>query len=350
MKKTAALALLAGVSAVASAQSSSNVTLFGVMDVGVRYVKNGDQKVKSVSSNGVQTSRLGFRGVEDLGGGLKAGFWLETGLNPDNGTTSDSARLWNRRSTVSLSGSFGELRLGRDTTPTFNGYADYDAFGTNGVGAADKFVNKLGTGVDTNVRADNLVSYFTPNNIGGFYGQFSAAAPEGTPGKKYFGGRVGFAAGALDVSGSYGQTTVSPLPGTGEDKYKFGSIGAAYDFKVAKLTGYLSQAKYADQKVRIANVGVLVPVGPAGTVRASFVDANASGHTPTGASIDNNDARQWAVGYLHDLSKRTTLYGTYARVNNKNAAAYVVDGNPALPSPNTGKDSQGLEFGIRHRF
>ncbi len=348
MKKTAALALLAGVSALAHAQS--NVTLFGVVDAGVRYVKNGDVKVKSASTNGVQTSRLGFRGVEDLGEGLKAGFWLETGLNPDTGTTSDGARFWNRRSTVSLLGNFGEVRLGRDVTPTFTGYADYDVFGTNGVGAADKFVSKLGTNVDTNVRADNMVSYLTPSGIGGFYGQVSIAAGEGTNGKKYIGGRAGFAAGALDVSGSYGQTEVSQLFGTTSDKYKLGSIGASYDFKVVKLLGYFSQAKYAATKVTIANIGASIPAGPQGTVRVSFINANASGHTGTGASIDKNDATQFALGYQYDLSKRTALYTTVSRVNNKEGAAYVVDGNPALPSPNNGKDSSGVEVGIRHRF
>jgi predicted porin len=347
MKKTAALALLAGVSAVAHAQS--NVTLFGVVDVAARYTKNGDNNVTSLASNGVQTSRLGIRGVEDLGGGLKAGFWLETGLNPDNGTTSDGSRFWNRRSTVSLLGNFGEVRLGRDTTPTFTGYADYDPFGTNGVADASKFVNKGGTNVDTNVRADNLASYFLPSGIGGVYGQVSAAAGEGTAGKKYYGGRIGYAAGPLDVSASYGQTDVSPLPGTGEDKYKLGSIAASYDFKVVKLTGYVTQVKYADEKLTIANIGALVPVGP-GTIRVGYVNANASGHTPTGVSLEDSDAQQFAVGYLYDLSKRTSLYTTVARVNNKNGAAYVVDSNPALPSPNNGKDSTGFEVGIRHRF
>lgn len=347
MKKTAALAVLAGVSALAHAQS--NVTLFGVVDVAARYTKNGDEKVKSLASNGAQTSRLGIRGVEDLGDGLKAGFWLETGLNPDTGTTSDGSRFWNRRSTASLMGGFGEVRLGRDLTPVFTGYADYDVFGTNGVGAADKFVSKLGTNVDTNVRADNMVSYFLPSGIGGVYGQVSVAAGEGTAGKKFAAGRIGYAAGALDVSGSYGQTDVSPLAGTGEDKYKIGSLAASYDFKVVKLMGYVTRAKYADEKLTIANIGAQVPVGP-GAVRVSYINANASGHTPTGASIEDNDASQVAVGYLYDLSKRTSLYSTVSRINNKNAAAYVVDGNPALPNPNTGKDSTGFEVGIRHRF
>lgn len=347
MKKIAALALLAGVSAVAQAQST--VMLFGVVDAAVRRVKNGDDSVTSLASNGAQTSRLGFRGIEDLGGGLKAGFWLETGLNPDTGTTSDSSRFWNRRSTVSLSGAFGEVRLGRDLAPTFTGYADYDAFGTNGVADASKFVTKLGTNADTTVRADNMVSYFLPSGINGLYGQLSVAAGEGTAGKKYYGGRIGFAGGPLDVSASYGQTTVTPLAGTSEDKYTLGSLAASYDFGVAKLTGYVSRTKYDDVKVTIANIGAWVPMGP-GALRVSYVNANASGLTSAGVAIDDNDANQFAIGYVYDLSKRTELYTTAARVNNKKAAAYVVDGNPALPSPNAGKDSTGFEFGIRHRF
>jgi predicted porin len=339
--------VLAGVSALAHAQS--NVTLFGVVDVAARYTKNGDDNVKSLASNGLQTSRVGLRGVEDLGDGLKAGFWLETGLNPDSGTTSDSARFWNRRSTVNLTGSFGELRLGRDLTPTFTGYADFDAFGTNGVAAADKFVSALGTNADTRVRADNMASYFLPGQLGGVYGQVSVAAGEGTAGKKYVGGRIGYAAGALDVSASYSRTEVSPLAGSTEDQYKLGSLAASYDFTVLKLTGYVSQAKYADQKLTIANIGASIPLGP-GAVRVSYIHADASGRTTAGVSTEDDDASQIALGYVYDLSKRTALYSTVARVNNKKAAAYAVDSNPALPKPNNGKDSTGFEVGIRHRF
>ena len=85
MKKFALLAVLAGISASAAAQSS--VTLFGILDINARYVKNGDLKVKSLSTDGVNSSRLGVRGVEDLGDGLKAGFWLESAVNPDTGTS-----------------------------------------------------------------------------------------------------------------------------------------------------------------------------------------------------------------------------------------------------------------------
>src|SRR5882672_574647 len=216
MKKFATMAVLAAASVGAYAQST--VTLFGVLDVNARYVKNGDQKIKSLSGNGVNTSRLGVRGTEDLGDGLKAGFWLETGLNVDSGTQSDATRFWNRRATVSLSGNFGEVRLGRDYTPTYLGYSDYDPFGDNGLAASGKFDSSLGTARDTGTRADNQIMYLTPGNLGGFYGRAAVAAGEGTAGKKYYGGRAGWAAGPIDVSASYGQTTVAPL--LGDDKLR----------------------------------------------------------------------------------------------------------------------------------
>jgi predicted porin len=317
--------------------------VFGIVDLGVRHVKNGDNSLSSLSSNGVNTSRLGFRGIEDLGDGLKGGFWLETGLNPDTGTSSDSTRFWNRRATASLIGGFGELRLGRDYTPTYTGFSDYDAFGSNGVGATDKFASALGTTADTITRADNQASYFLPSNLGGVYGQASVAAGEGVSGKKYYGGRVGYAAGPLDVSVSYGQTTVTPLAGT-DDKFKFANVGAAYDFRVLKLTGFYSEMKVGSQKLDVTNLGALIPAGP-GSVRVGYIHANAKGN-----GTDSNDANQVALGYLYDMSKRTSLYATAARVNNKGNARFVVDGNPALPNPNPASDSTGYEVGMRHRF
>ncbi|WP_246312262.1 porin [Pseudaquabacterium terrae] len=345
MKHIAAFALLATAAVAASAQS--NVTLFGVVDVAARHVKNGDNTLRSLSGNGLNSSRLGFRGVEDLGGGLKAGFWLEHGFNVDTGTQSDAARFWNRRSTVSLSGGFGELRLGRDFTPTYTGFADYDVFGTNGVADAGKFNSVLGTNADTATRSDNEVSYFTPGNLGGFRAQVSFAPSEKVAGKKYMGGRVAYGAGPLDVSLAYGQTTVTPS--AGEDKYKFVVLGGSYDFGVAKLTGYVSQAEFANLEMQVANIGVQVPLGQ-GILRASYIRADASGRTAAGANTENNDANQIALGYVYNLSKRTALYTTVARVNNKAGATFVVSGGPALPSPNNGKDSTGVDFGLRHSF
>jgi predicted porin len=150
------LAALGAFAGAASAQSS--VTLFGIVDVGARAVKNGDgSTVKSLTSNGLATSRLGFRAVEDLGDGLKAGFWLESEVASDTGTAGSSAgtfanstatsnaKFFNRRATVGLTGPFGEVRLGRDYTPTYSNLAAFDSYGAVGVGSIKNVIGLTST-------------------------------------------------------------------------------------------------------------------------------------------------------------------------------------------------------------
>ena len=125
MKKSLTAIAALAVTGLAAAQSS--VTMFGVVDAGVSYQSatsrdaatgaSSKQTRTTLSNSGYNSSRIGFRGTEDLGGGLAASFWLEAPITNDDGATGIST--FNRRSTVSLSGGFGELRLGRDYTPTF---------------------------------------------------------------------------------------------------------------------------------------------------------------------------------------------------------------------------------------
>ena len=164
MKKSLiALAVLAAAGA-ASAQSS--VTLFGIVDATVQRVSNSDggPSVTRLTNSGYNSSRLGFRGTEDLGGGMSASFWLEAGMNNDDGqgaatnTNNQASRCrllacngrqgltFNRRSTVSLAGGWGELRLGRDYTPQFWNLTVFDPFGTNGAGTTQT-LNSIITGV-----------------------------------------------------------------------------------------------------------------------------------------------------------------------------------------------------------
>jgi predicted porin len=338
--------LIAAAGGNAFAQASSSVTLFGVVDAGVRQVKNGGSDISFGSTNGLNSSRLGVRGTEDLGGGLFASFWLEHGFSPDTGIQSDSSRFWNRRATVSLgSSSIGEIRLGRDFSPSYSGWSDFDVFGDNGVAAGGKFASALGSGADTNTRADNLVQYFTPAGLGGFYGNVGVAAGEGVAGKKYYGGRAGYAAGKLNVSLAYGETTVT-ANAFGDDKLKVADAGASYDFGVVKLSGYVLQQKYGPLKLEVASLGVGVPLG-AGTIRAAYTQANASGTSAAGIDTSGNDGKQLALGYVYDLSKRTALYATAARVENDGNATFAVASTPALGG---GQNSTGYEFGIRHRF
>ncbi len=250
-----------------------------------------------LGASGMNSSRIGFRGTEDLGGGLAAGFWLEAGLGNDagNGGGTGGVFNFNRRSTVSLSGPFGEVRLGRDYTPTFWNDTVFDPFGTNGVGTSlisvvnGKLASTRGPGSRNNgattlqsagdnyTRTNNSIGYFLPPNLGGFYGQVQYALHENvksdsgynangayqtqdqsTAGRSV-GGRFGYANGPLDVALSYGQSTYNDLTGTstvypittagtpaspnGKGKLNTWNLGASYDFGPAKLFGELAQTR-----------------------------------------------------------------------------------------------------------
>jgi predicted porin len=328
---------------------------------------------------------------------------------------------------VSLSGGFGEVRLGRDYTPTFWNDTVFDPFGTNGVGnnlisnISDRLAlatnagldkngafNKagtFGTGADDNyVRSSNSIGYFLPPNLGGFYGQFMYALHEnvkkgdmnGSPSSKgrYVGGRFGYANGPLDVAASYGQSTVAdsvspdvgPLTTSQDRKINTFNLGASYDFGPVKVFGEYSSVKDKNEmgstqvlatsqgpvnyfstatqndKYNGYLLGLTVPVG-AGLIRASYSAVkykNGAPQTLDFFNTTNRNARanQFAIGYVHNLSKRTALYATLSRINIKNgynnpsvmgavtggAPGYLVGGGYAP------KSATGYDFGIRHAF
>lgn len=346
MKKSLlALAALTAFAGAASAQSS--VTLFGIVDLNLRSQDNGSAgSIKSMSQDGNASSRLGFRGVEDLGGGLRAGFWIEGALAPDTGNA--AGQTWQRRSTVSLLGGFGEVRLGRDYVPTFWNHTVFDPFGTVGVGSQTNLMTQqgvssiLGSGAGTLVRANNTVGYFLPA-MGGLYGQVMVAAGEGVGGNKYFGGRLGYGAGPINVAGAYGVTEANG----GEDLTTF-NIAGSYNFGFATLflqyhkSDWTNAAK-ADLTQTNILVGATVPVG-AGTIKATYgkVDLDTSATASTGAS-------QIALGYVYDLSKRTSVYAHYARISNDAGAKFATSGSgPTFKA--AGESSTGYEVGVRHSF
>ena len=339
MKKSLlALAVLGAFAGVASAQSS--VTLFGTVDLSAKYVKNdGSARRVSLSQDGINSSQLGFRGVEDLGGGLKASFILLSGVSADTGRNSgDTAgKTFNRRATASLMGGFGEVRLGRDYTPTFWNNTIFDAFGTNGLGDSSHVGISLLQ--PTFVRADNSIGYFLPSNIGGLYGQFMVAASEGVTTGKYTGGRVGFAAGPFDIAGAYAQ---SGITGTTEKAKDF-NIGGSYDLGVVKLMGYYDQTKQLTAKLTRVSGSVVVPMGQ-GEIHAGYSQGKLN-------DAANSKAQQLALGYVYNLSKRTAVYSTVAQISNKGAAQASIAGGTAISAaPTAGGKSKGFEVGVRHFF
>ncbi|MDE2079848.1 MAG: porin [Burkholderiales bacterium] len=350
MKKSLlALAALTAFAGAASAQSS--VTLFGIVDANVRSVDNGPAgKLRTQSTDGMSSSRFGVRGIEDLGGGLKAGFWLEGALGADTGGgapsvgNGGSALTWQRRSTVSLMGDFGEIRLGRDYTPTFLNIVSFDPFNYVGVAtiANTRSLNVGSAGVNGDVRANNQVSYFLPS-LGGVYGQVSVSAGEGVTSayNKSYGGRIGYAAGPINVSGAYRTVRQS---GTMISDYKIASLAGSYDFGVAKINLIGEQTKYSSAKQNLINGSVVVPFG-ASSIILAYTRSTGNSLTVTDAYKNSNIG----LGYRYSLSKRTTLYANYGRDANGNNAMFTASG--AGPTPiSTGFTSTGYEMGINHAF
>jgi predicted porin len=352
MKKLAPLAG-AALLACSAAHAQSSVTVFGLLDVNYSHFGGDGPRFSGMGSDGFQSSRIGFRGVEDLGGGLAASFWLEGAINPQNGSagttnTNNQASggigsgglTFGRRSTVSLSGSLGELRLGRDYTPGFWNLSNFHPFGTNGVGSAGVLFYPVQSGARlTNVRASNSVGYFLPGSLGGFYGQAmyafgntSSAATNPDDGR-VIGARIGYASGPLDVAFGYSKTRLTPV-----GDFTQTNMGATYDFNVVKLFALWGENKVGATKTRPWNVGAHVPFGP-GVFRVAYGQVKATGVA--------NDASQLTLGYVHFLSKRTALYANYSQIDNKGTGTTFNVGSP-VTTP--GGRSKGYELGIRHTF
>jgi predicted porin len=333
-KTTTTLAAAALLSLAGSAMAQSSVTVFGVIDLAARSVDNGASQYQ-LAGSGLQSSRLGFRGTEDLGGGLKANFWIEGAINADDGNA--SGQTWQRRSTIGLQGGFGEVRFGRQKNPTGLTWEQLDVFSDTGLGASGGmhriFSVPTGGAYNSFSRSSNSISYDTPGSTG-FFGTVFVAAGEGANGNKYTGGRVGYRAGPLFTTLAYGVTQV-----TGSVDAKLLTLGATYDLKVVKLFGLYSTTDLgaADQKNLM--VGASMPVGKA-TLRASYHKVDGGG------SISNREAKKFAIGAQYDLSRRTALYTNYATLDNSNTSLTVAAGS-ALRA---GDGSSGYEFGIRHAF
>jgi predicted porin len=350
----AALAVVGAASAQVngfSAGTGSSVTVFGVVDATVA-IGNGDTSNKTqLTNSGYNSARLGFRGVEDIGGGLKARFWLEASVQNDNGTggatnvnnqasggalagmNGSQGLTFGRSSWVALNGGFGELRLGRDYSPQFWTLTVYDPFGTNGVGTTQTLNSSAGGAV--NIRASNSIAYITPS-INGFVGwgmvyfgenASNAASQSGDGGAI----RVQYDNGPLSAALAYSKTTTGATT-----EVQTTNIGASYNLGVAQLIAHWNKdtnTGVADQTGYL--IGALVPAGP-GTVRVAF------------STSDNGTAKtdKFALGYVYDMSKRTALYGTFASLSNSGGATQALNG---ATTPANGS-STGFDLGIRHAF
>lgn len=333
MKKSLlALAALTAFAGAASAQSS--VTLFGIVDLAARSVSNGNAgSIKSLSPDGQVASRLGVRGIEDLGGGMRAGFWLEGALQGDTGNP--GGLTWQRRSTVSLIGGFGEVRAGRDFNPATRVIVANDPFAYVGVASVANlrgrfFANAVGN-AGVALRNDNQITYFLPA-MGGLNGEVMVSAGEGnTRGNKATGFRLGYAAGPLNVQGALVKTAQTGGMIDGASTMNF---GASYKTGFATFHAFYEVAEYSTTERKLTSLAAVVPVGT-GTFKAQYGRAT--------------NATQIGLGYVQPMSKRTSWYTSFGRIANKGAEVFTSSASgPA--GMRGGQTSTGYEFGIRHDF
>lgn len=284
------------------------MTIYGKLDQGFTRSIGADK----FSLNQAAGSRIGFRGVEDLGGGLKANFQFENRFTPDDGAAAST--FWGGRSIVGLEGGFGRVDLGRDYTAAFYTANGADIFGWDGIAA-----NTTATTAGTNaIRFANGVFYTSPK-MGGLTARISYSQKEGadsaTNVKNGTSIQLAYANGPLSASvGS--ETTVA--------NNKFSIVAAAYDLGVAKLNVASSKGETAagvESSGMI--VGAAMPMG-ALTLKLTYATVEVGG-------VDT--VQQLGLGARYALSKRTDVYTSYA--NN---------------SKSTADKKNGIEFGVQHNF
>lgn len=296
MKKSLiALAVLASTGAMAQ----SSVTLYGIVDVNLQSSKvtNGVRENK-LESGGVSGSRWGVKGAEDLGGGLKANFLLESGFTIDDGKGSSSG-LFNRQAYVGLSGGFGEVQLG-------NAYTALDDIHGAANAVFDSILSPtayIQAGYVSNPL--NQIKYISPS-FGGVTGTVSYALGENktatTSAKNVLSLNAQYAAGPLYIGYGYQNDKKSVIGTT----TKHNLVNASYDLGVAKLLASYRNVKNADsgyEKENVVQVGVDVPVGANLVVSTGFASAKSES-----VGFADLKANGFSLGASYSLSKRTSVY------------------------------------------
>lgn len=319
MKRTLiALACLASTAAFAQ----SNVTIYGRLNTTVENQKNIDSADSKTVLNNV-ASRLGFKGTEDLGGGLKAMFMIEHRFNSDDGKQTDDD-FWSGDAFVGLETPYGTVRAGRITSPAYYATADYVSLHNHDTGTS---ADALYT-YETNNK--NTVAYLTPT-FGGFSAEIAHSLSEGAADKstKSTQVAVNYDAGALHLGAGYSQNQDTDSP-------KQFAVRGLYELGAFTFGGYYQRSKNDVDGNRDAIRGSVMY-----TLGASEFHVNV-GWADDWSKADNTAATQYTLGYNYNLSKRTKVYAFYTAVNNDSDADYGTE--------LTGKDPRSFAVGVRHNF
>lgn len=351
------MAAVLGVALGGTVQAQSNVILYGVADANIEYTTHnatstgGSGSRVAMQSGGLAGSRFGFRGTEELGGGLRALFVLESAIAIDNGTLQQGGRLWGRQAYVGLSAPYGKVTLGRQYTSMFDLNASFSptAYATQ----FEPVVFMLGT----SLREDNMMKYtgnFGPVTLethwafGEQVGNITNSAG--------WGGGASYSANGFGVQLSYDQVHGTRTSGSTPKTQKVAAAGRYEWGPAAVFAGYRFGKSDATAARTVARdnlwwVGGVYSVGALSLTLAYYYD-DLRTFRPTATTTSNPaNPRQWLFVVDYNLSKRTDVYlsTAYARDSALNfdtyngpAASYVM--------ANGGSSQFGAAIGMRHRF
>ena len=332
MQKTnrLALAVLALLGSTA-AFAQSSVTLYGRVNTTVERQEVGNVKTTGLFDN---NSRFGFKGTEDLGGGLKAGFQLESGFNSDTGAS--AATFFGRQSEVNLSGGFGAVRLGRFTAESYYATADYVSMHNHDTGSSsDAFYAYV-------MPDANKIAYRAPA-LGNLTLEAAVSMHEqAVGGKNAFDLAANYNLGALALGAGYSKL---------DDVNQFG-LRAMYTFGAFTVGGYYQRDENGREGTTVANSGKRDNFRLAGAYNLGASEFHVNvGRTNSYKNVADSSATQFTLGYNYNLSKRTKVYTYYTRVNNDANATYGYVFNDTLAAGQaSGKDFSSFAVGVRHNF
>jgi predicted porin len=360
-RKYLAAATLAALGTLASgAYAQTSVTVYGIVDTGIEYVNNANANKDSLlrqSSGAMNTSRIGFRGTEDLGGGLKAVFQLENGFKTDTGEFDSAGVLFNRQANVGLEGSFGRVVLGRSFTTTYDFILPFDPMGYS---AQYSWVTSAGAtggrkdGMPTNLQ--NIVKYqgkFGDFKLGATYG-FGETAGSTSDSAKYDLG-VGYESGPFRIAATFDRVNSAAVSATN------GAYSSAYDRATSiHLAGsyqlgsdLILSLGYRNYKKTLASNaadlrsdffwgGASYKVTPVVTLIGAIYYQNIKNV----ASGKDADPIMYSVRGKYALSKRTDLYLSAAYAKAKNSQLVGLSRDDLA----YGSSQTGVIAGIQHRF
>ena len=351
--KFKSMALAATLCAPALAMAQDSVTIYGLLDIGLVYTKMPSSSLVEVSAGNLAPVYMGFRGTEDLGAGMKAGFDLEMGIGLDTGALGkfpNSAAVFNRKSDVWLESSMGRVVLGRQQNQAFVTLLETDPRGVSDYGSGlNGFTNNGGS-----TSVDNAVAYISPN-MGGFTvrGQYifgEVVNNTGASSGKLFG--ASYKNEALTVSGSY----FSMADPTNKKNNTGTMLGAAYTVGKLKIKGFASRfqndfaaagvvgANNVNSNINYYGVGGSYQITPMLLADAAYY-RNRNKTDPT-----KFDSDVYAAGLMYSLSKRTTLYAQYIVNRNSGTSMFFTNSGTSVPTFLPKGTTNVTTVGIRHSF